>query len=186
MIQKGGFAYWTHRFPKSWPDTSGKVEVHGSRVEPSAIVSVSPLGLFYLHLKCRIDRATVSHSSVSLVSTFLFDIAIPSWVLFTVQTLVHRKVPSLRKKRKGGTEMMKQFMKYVSCYCVVAVLVMGIVPRAYAGFSPSEVVVLSEVDRSSDLGKIQKLLEMKMVQERFKQLGFSEDEIQSRLGQLSD
>jgi len=82
--------------------------------------------------------------------------------------------------------MLKPFMKYVSCYCVVAVFVMGIVPRVYAGFSPSDVVALPESDRSADLGKIQKMLEMKMVQERLKQLGFSEDEIQRRLEQLSD
>jgi len=82
--------------------------------------------------------------------------------------------------------MMKPFMKYVSCYCVVAVFVMGIVPRVYAGFSPSYVVGLPESDRSVDLGKIQKTLEMKVIQERLKRLGFSTEEIESRLGQLSD
>jgi hypothetical protein len=81
---------------------------------------------------------------------------------------------------------MKPFMKYVSCYCVVAVFVMGIVPRVYAGFSPSDVVVLTESERSADLGKIQKMLEMKVIQERLKQLGFSKEEIESRLEQLSD
>ncbi len=82
--------------------------------------------------------------------------------------------------------MMKPFMKYVSCYCVVAIFVMGIVPRVYAGFSPSYVVALPESDRSADLGKIQKTLEIKVIQERLKQLGFSTEEIESRLGQLSD
>ncbi len=82
--------------------------------------------------------------------------------------------------------MMKPFMKYVSCYCVVAVFLMGIVPRVYAGFSPSAVVTLPESERSADLGKIQKLLEMKVIQERLKQLGFSKEKIESRLEQLSD
>ncbi len=82
--------------------------------------------------------------------------------------------------------MTKQFMKYVSCYCVVAVFLMGIVPRVYAGFSPSDMVPLAEFDRSADLVKIQELLESKMIRERLAQLGFSQDEIQSRLGQLSD
>ena len=82
--------------------------------------------------------------------------------------------------------MSKRFMKYISCYCVLAVFVMGLIPRVYAGFLPSEVIVLPESDRSADLGKIQKMLEVKMVQERLKQLGFSDDEIQSRLGRLSD
>jgi hypothetical protein len=82
--------------------------------------------------------------------------------------------------------MMKPFMKYVSCYCVVAVFAMGIVPRVYAGFSPSNVVALPESERSADLGKIQKMLEMKVIQERLKQVGFSKEEIESRLEQLSD
>ncbi len=76
--------------------------------------------------------------------------------------------------------------KCLSCYLVVAIFVMGVVPRVYAGFSPSEVIVLSQYDRSADLEKIQKILEMKMIRERLKQLGFSQEEIQTRLGQLSD
>ena len=82
--------------------------------------------------------------------------------------------------------MSKPFMKYVSCYCVLAVLVVTLVPRVYAGFSPSEVIAFAESERSADLEKIQKILEVKIVQERLKQLGFSEDEIQRRLEQLSD
>lgn len=81
--------------------------------------------------------------------------------------------------------MRKPFMKYVSCYLVVAMFVMGIVPRVYAGFSPSEVVALSQFDRSADLGKIQKILETKMIRQRLDKLGFSQDEIQGRLEQLT-
>ena len=80
----------------------------------------------------------------------------------------------------------KPFMKYMSFYLVVAMFVMGTVPRVYAGFSPSEVVELLDHDRSANLGKIQEILETKMVRERLGQLGFSQDEIQSRLDQLSD
>lgn len=80
----------------------------------------------------------------------------------------------------------KPFMKYVSFYLVVAMFVMGTVPRVYAGFSPSEAVELLAYDRSADLGKIQKILETKMIRERLDQLGFSQDEIQTRLDQLSD
>ncbi len=82
--------------------------------------------------------------------------------------------------------MRKPFMKYVSWYLVIAMFVMGTVPRVYAGFSPSEVVALSQFDRSADLDKIQKILETKMIRERLEAFGFSQDEIQSRLGQLSD
>jgi len=77
-------------------------------------------------------------------------------------------------------------MKGISCYLVVAMFMMGLVPRVYAGFSPSEVISLSQVDRSADLVKIQKILETKMIRERLEKLGFSQNEIQKRLGQLSD
>ena len=82
--------------------------------------------------------------------------------------------------------MRKPFMKGISCYLVVAMFMMGLVPRVYAGFSPSEVISLSQVDRSADLVKIQKILETKMIRERLEKLGFSQNEIQKRLGQLSD
>ena len=61
----------------------------------------------------------------------------------------------------------------------------GITPKAYAGFSPSEVIVLSQ-ERSSDLQKVQKFLEMKMVRDRLKEYGLTQDEITARLDQLSD
>ncbi len=78
------------------------------------------------------------------------------------------------------------FRKWITWYLVVAMFVIGITPRVFAGFSPSEVIGLSPADRSSDLEKIQKFLEMKMVGERLKDFGFTRDEIQSRLNQLSD
>jgi hypothetical protein len=77
------------------------------------------------------------------------------------------------------------FVKCVAGYLVVAMVVIGITPRVYAGFSPSEVLSLPS-DRASDLQKIQSTLEMKMVRERLASLGFTEDEINKRLNQLSD
>lgn len=77
-------------------------------------------------------------------------------------------------------------MKHVTWYLVVAMFVIGITPRVYAGFSPSEVVGLSQVDRGSDLEKIQNVIETKMIGERLKQLGLTPEEIQKRLSQLSD
>jgi hypothetical protein len=76
--------------------------------------------------------------------------------------------------------------KWITWYLVAAMFVIGITPRLYAGFSPSEVIGLSPAERSSDLEKMQKFLEMKIVRERLKELGFAPDEIQSRLNQLSD
>lgn len=75
--------------------------------------------------------------------------------------------------------------KYVSWYLVVAMFVIGITPRVYAGFSPSE-VISPLLDRGSDLRKIQNAIQMKMVREKLKGLGFTQDEIDKRLNQLND
>ena len=82
--------------------------------------------------------------------------------------------------------MKKTFMKHVTWYLVVAMFVIGITPRVYAEFSPSEVVGLSPIDRASDLEKIQKATETKMIGERLKQMGLTPDEIQKKLSQLGD
>jgi hypothetical protein len=82
--------------------------------------------------------------------------------------------------------MKKPFMKHITWYLVVAMFVIGITPRVYAGFSPSEVVGVSPIDRGSDLGKIQNAIETKMIGERLKQIGLTPDEIQKKLSQLSD
>lgn len=82
--------------------------------------------------------------------------------------------------------MKRSWMKVVACYLVVAMFIIGITPRAFAGFSPSEAVSMLSFDRSSDLEKIRKALEMKMVGERLRELGFTPDEIEKRLNQLSD
>ena len=77
-------------------------------------------------------------------------------------------------------------MKHLSWYLIVAMFIIGIAPKADAGIAPSEIIVMSQVDRTADLGKIQKVLEMKMVRERLEKLGFAQDEIQSKLSSLSD
>jgi len=82
--------------------------------------------------------------------------------------------------------MERSWMKYVACYLVVAMFIIGITPRVYAGFSPSEAISLLPSDRSSDLDKIRKVLELKMVRERLKEFGFTPDEIEKRLTQLND
>jgi hypothetical protein len=104
------------------------------------------------------------------------------------------------------------FMRHVSWCLVVLMVVIGITPKVEAGFFPSEPissetirsrtvpsgmlpsgVVPSEMitsskneDRAADLQKIQKALELKMVRERLEKLGFSQEEIQSRLSQIDN
>ncbi len=82
--------------------------------------------------------------------------------------------------------MSEKLRKWITWYLVGAMFVIGITPRVYAGFSPSEVMNLSSAERSADLKKVQKFLEMKMVRERLKELGLTREEIQSRMDQISD
>ena len=82
--------------------------------------------------------------------------------------------------------MTRFLSKWIAWYLVVAMFVIGITPRAYAGFAPSEVLGLSPAERTADLEKVRKFLEMKMVRERLKEFGYSAEEIQSKLSQLSD
>lgn len=78
------------------------------------------------------------------------------------------------------------FMKGISWYLVIAMFIIGIAPKVEAGFVPSDVIALSEVDRAADMDKIQNVLETKMVRERLEKLGFTLEEINSRLSHLSD
>jgi len=80
----------------------------------------------------------------------------------------------------------RRLSKWITWYMVSVMFLLGITPGVYAGFSPSELITLSQIDRNSDLLKIQKVLEAKMIRERLSQLGFTEEGIQQRLYQLSD
>jgi len=82
--------------------------------------------------------------------------------------------------------MERKTTKLLSCYLVVAVLAIGFVQNVYAGFVPSEVMNLTRVDNEEDLQKIQSAIELKMVSERLKQLGFTTEEIKAKLAYLSN
>jgi hypothetical protein len=77
-------------------------------------------------------------------------------------------------------------MRHVSWYLIFAMFLIGIAPKVDAGIAPSELIAMSQTDRNADLEKIQQVLEMKMVGERLKQLGFTQAEIQTRLNSVSD
>lgn len=78
------------------------------------------------------------------------------------------------------------FVKQISWYLVVAMFIIGITPRLDAAIAPSEVIASSQFDRAADLAQIQRVLEMKVVKERLDKLGFTADEIGSRVDALSD
>jgi hypothetical protein len=77
-------------------------------------------------------------------------------------------------------------MKFLTWFLIVLMFVLGITPRVDAGLSPSAIISDTQSDRASDLVKIQKFIETKLVRERLEKLGFTKDEIQTRLSQLSD
>ena len=82
--------------------------------------------------------------------------------------------------------MKKKMAKWVTWYMVTVMFFFGLIPRVDAGFSPSEGMVQSQMDRATDLEKIRKILEVKMIRERLNALGFSQGEIQAKLTQLGD
>ena len=82
--------------------------------------------------------------------------------------------------------MSMPLMRHISWYLIIAMFIIGITPKADAGLAPSALIAMSQTDRSADLEKIQKVIEMKMVSERLEKFGLTQDEIQARLGSLSD
>lgn len=82
--------------------------------------------------------------------------------------------------------MSMPLMRHISWYLIIAMFIIGITPKADAGLAPSAMIAMSQADRPADLEKIQKVIEMKMVSERLEKFGLTQDEIQARLGNLSD
>lgn len=77
-------------------------------------------------------------------------------------------------------------MRYVALYLVFAMFIIGITPRVEAGLAPSQIIQTSQIDRSAEIERIQRVLEMKVVKDRLEKFGYSADEIRQRLDSLSD
>lgn len=82
--------------------------------------------------------------------------------------------------------MRRPLMRVVAMHLIIAMFIIGITPKVDAGLAPSELIAMSQIDRASDLEKIQKVIEMKMVSERLGKFGLTQDEIQKRLSNLDD
>jgi len=78
------------------------------------------------------------------------------------------------------------FMKHVAWYLVIAMFIIGVAPRVDAGLVESEITPLMQVDRTTELEKIQNFLETKAVSKRLEQFGYTQKEVQERITQLSD
>jgi hypothetical protein len=90
---------------------------------------------------------------------------------------------SLDNQKNG---MRIPLMRHISWYLIFAMFLIGIAPKVDAVIAPSELIAMSQTDRSADLEKIRQVIEMKMVGERLWQLGFTQDEIRTRLNSLGD
>ncbi len=77
------------------------------------------------------------------------------------------------------------WMRRVSMLLVLTMGFISSVPRVEAGFIPSDEMA-DFSDRTHDLATAQKAIENKLVMERLKAFGYSEQEIMDRLEQLSD
>ena len=77
-------------------------------------------------------------------------------------------------------------LRVVTWYLVFATFILGITPRVEAGFSPSQVLQDAQIDRNHDISKIQTIIETKMIKDRLEKLGFSNEEVRSRLDRLSN
>jgi hypothetical protein len=75
--------------------------------------------------------------------------------------------------------------KWLACYLVIAMFVIGVAPRVNASFSPSEALNASGL-RAGDLDRIRIVLENKLVAQRLTDLGYSTDEVMTRLAEMSD
>ncbi len=75
--------------------------------------------------------------------------------------------------------------KWLACYLVVAMFIIGVAPRVDAAFSPSEALSAPGA-RAADTGKIRIVLENKLVTQRLRDLGYSTEEVMTRLAEMSD
>ncbi len=71
-------------------------------------------------------------------------------------------------------------------YLVLAIFALAVAPRVDGSFLPSAYVSGDRSDRQKDIDAIRTVLEKKAVSSRLHDLGFTTEEINERVGQLSD
>ncbi len=81
--------------------------------------------------------------------------------------------------------MSRGVIKGITCYLVVAICIIGMVPKVDASFLSSQVVTGMQV-RTEDISQIRTALETKMVSESLEKMGYTSMEISARLGEMSD
>jgi len=81
--------------------------------------------------------------------------------------------------------MNELLVRWIAVMLVVVMGLVSLVPRVEASFVPSD-ESFSPNSRHNDMATIQRALEHKLVKERLKDLGYTDEEIKARLDQLSD
>jgi predicted PurR-regulated permease PerM len=76
-------------------------------------------------------------------------------------------------------------VKRITIMLIILMSLISVVPRVEAAFIPSG-ESQAEMMRDQDIQVIKKALENKLITQRLQDLGFSDQEIQDRLDQLSD
>jgi predicted PurR-regulated permease PerM len=77
------------------------------------------------------------------------------------------------------------YFRQIAWYLVITMFIVGIAPGVQAGIAPSD-VINSTINHTQDIDAIRKVIESKLIQERLEKLGYTADEVKSRLEQLND
>ena len=113
----------------------------------------------------------------------------PALFSVTLQPASHEETEGDITITKGGRQMQTIYKsalaKGTSVLLIFVLSLISLVPRVEAAFIPSS-DSRNGLMRNQDIQTIQKALESKIVKQRLQDLGFSEEEIQERLNQLSD
>jgi CHASE3 domain sensor protein len=77
------------------------------------------------------------------------------------------------------------YFKQIAWYLVFTMFIVGIAPGVEAGMAPSD-VTNQTISRGQDIDNVQKIIESKLIRERLEKLGYTADEVRSRLERLND
>ena len=107
-----------------------------------------------------------------------FDSAAPEVSVSSEQAAKERR-PKVR------VLMNELLVRRIAMMLVVVMGLISFMPKVEASFVPSD-ESFSSISRQNDMETIQRALEHKLVKERLKDLGYTDEEIKARLDRLSD
>lgn len=78
------------------------------------------------------------------------------------------------------------YFRQIALVLAVAMLAIGAVPAKSMAYVVGSEAVVAEHSREADIARIQRVLESKLVSDKLSQAGLTQDEINGKIGQLSD